>query len=174
MAVNITKIQLSEKQKQVLNTILEDIFYLASTLNKTTDSRSLIHLARISIIFNYISLETLRNFYCEKLGLKQDKKTRNYNWQSFFKYKDHTRKIDLLLKSKKYTGFQETKDLENFIDELRQYRNLILHRSNLSNKKHNKSLENYLKNINQKSIEKLFTKSRNCIEIMNYIMEIET
>ena len=173
MAVNITKTQLSEKQKKVLNTILEDIFYLESLLNKTADSSSLIHLARISIIFNYISLETLRNFYCETLSLRQDKKTRNYTWQSFFKYKDHTRKIDLLLKSKKYTGFQETKNMENFIDELRQYRNLILHRSNLSNKKYNKSLESFLKNIKQKSIEMIFTKSKNCIEIMNYIMEIE-
>lgn len=62
------KFQLTESQKKVFSSILEDIFYLENTL-QTVEDNSLIHLARISIIFNYISLETLRNFYCEKLLL---------------------------------------------------------------------------------------------------------
>ena len=172
MATNIKNIQLSESQKRVFNSILEDIFYLKNTLDKTAEHNNLIHLARISITFNYISLETLRDFYCEKLSLKKDKITGNYNWKSFFKYKDHTKKIDLILRSKQYMDFHKTKNMEDFINKLRLYRNLILHRSTSLNKKHNKQLENYLKNMKKSSIEKVFTKSKNCIEIMNYIMEL--
>ena len=96
--------QLTESQKKVFNSILEDISYLENTL-QTVENRNLIHLARISITFNYISLETLRNFYCEKLSIKKDKQTGNYKWRSFFTYADHTKRIDLLLKSKKIYGF---------------------------------------------------------------------
>ena len=169
MPVNI--IPLTESQKEVFNSILEDIFYLENTL-KTVEHKNLIHLARISIIFNYISLETLRDFYCEKLSVKKDKKTGNYQWESFFKYAGHEQKIDRLLCSGQYAGFKETKNMEGFIDELRRRRNLILHRSTPLNKKHNQKLFSYLKNIKQTDIESIFIKSKNCIEIMNYIMDL--
>ena len=171
MPINISNPQLTEGQKKVFNSILEDIFYLENTL-KTAEHKSLIHLSRISIIFNYISLETLRDFYCEKLSIKKDKKTGNYKWKSFFICADHIKKIDLLLRSKRYTGFKKTKDMEAFIDELRIQRNLILHRSFSPNKKRNKELQNYLENVKHKNIEEVFIKSKNCIEIMNYIMEL--
>ena len=172
MSVNILNTaQLTKNQKEVFNSILEDIFYLEKSL-KTVEYEDLIHLARISIIFNYISLETLRNFYCEKLFVRKDKKTGNYQWKSFFEYADHTQKIDLLLRSKQYVGFKKTKHMEHFIDELRIRRNLILHRSVPLNKKHNQKLLSYLENVKQIDIEKIFIKSKNCIEIMNYIMEL--
>ena len=171
MPSNILNPQLTESQKKVFNSILEDISYLENTL-QTVENRNLIHLARISITFNYISLETLRNFYCEKLSIKKDKKTGNYRWKSFFTYADHTKRIDLLLKSKKYMDFKRTKDMEVFIDKLRIQRNLILHRSFSSNKNRNKELQKYLGNIKHKNIEGVFIKSKNCVEIMNYIMEL--
>ena len=170
MPVNTTT-PLTENQKEVFNSILEDIFYLENTL-KTVEHKNLIHLARISIIFNYISLETLRDFYCKKLSMKKDKKTGNYHWKSFFKCAGHEQKIDLLLRSRQYIDFKETKNMEYFIDELRIRRNLILHRSIPLNKKHNQRLLDYLKNIKQIDIENIFIKSKNCIEIMNYIMEL--
>ena len=163
--------QLTKSQKEVFNSILEDIFYLEKTL-KAIEYKDLIHLARISIIFNYISLETLRDFYCEKLSVKKDRKTGNYQWKSFLKCADHAQKIDLLLRSKQYIGFKKIKNMEHFIDELRIRRNLILHRSIPLNKKHNQKLLSYLKSIKQIDIEKIFVKSKNCIEIMNYIMEL--
>ena len=129
-------------------------------------------MSRISIIFNYISLETLRDFYCEKLSIEKDKKTGNYKWKSFFIYADHTKKIDLLLQSKQYIGFKKTRDMEAFIDRLRIQRNLILHRSFSLNRKRNKELQRYLENVKHKHIEEVFIKSKNCIEIMNYIMEL--
>ena len=171
MPINILNPQLTESQKKVFNSILEDIFYLENTL-KTVENKNLIHLSRISIIFNYISLETLRDFYCEKLSIKKDKKTGNYRWKSFFTYADHTKKIDLLLQSKQYTDFKKTRDIETFIDKLRIQRNLILHRSFSPNKKRNKELQRHLENVKHKNIEEVFIKSKNCIEIMNYIMEL--
>ena len=62
--------------------------------------------------------------------------------------------------------------MERFIDKLRIYRNLILHRSTPLNKKHNQRLLSYLENVKQIDIERIFTKSKDCIEIMNYIMEL--
>ena len=171
MPVNISNPQLTESQKKVFNSILEDIFYLENTL-KTVGYKNLIHLSRISIIFNYIFLETLRDFYCEKLSIKKDEKTRNYKWKSFFTYADHTKKIDLILQLKQYTDFKKTKDMETFIDKLRIQRNLILHRSFLPNKKRSKELQSYLENVRHKNIKKIFIKSKNCIEIMNYIIEL--
>ena len=172
MADNITNSQLTKSQTEVFNSILEDIFYLKNSLN-TTKTENLIHLAHISIIFNYISLETLRNFYCEKLSIKKDKATRNYQWESFFTYKDHMKKINHLLQIRQYMDFKTIKTMKDFINELRLYRNLILHRSKSSNKKHNqKKILKYLKNIKKSEIEKIFIKSKNCIEIMNYIMEL--
>ncbi len=172
MAVNITNSQLTKSQAEVFNSILEDIFYLKKSLH-TTKSENLIHLTRISIIFNYISLETLRNFYCEKLSIKKDKATGNYQWESFFTYKDHTKKINHLLQERQYTDFKNIKAVKDFINELRLYRNLILHRSKSLNKKHNqKKILKYLKNIKKPDVEKNFIKSKNCIEIMNYIMEL--
>ena len=171
MPINILNPQLTESQKKVFNSILEDISYLENTL-QTVENKSLIHLARISITFNYISLETLRNFYCEKLSIKKDKKTGIYSWKSFFTYADHTKKIDLLLQAKQYMDFKKIKDMEIFIDKLRIQRNLILHRSLSSNKKRNKELQRYLENVKHKNIEKVFIKSKNCVEIMNYIMEL--
>ena len=108
MPINISNFQLTESQKKVFNSILEDIFYLENTL-QTVEDKNLIHLARISIIFNYISLETLRDFYCEKLSIKRDKKTGNYKWRSFFTYADHIKRIDLLLKSKNIWVLKEQK-----------------------------------------------------------------
>ena len=172
MPVNISNPKLTESQKRVFNSILEDIFYLENTL-KTVEHKNLIHLSHISIIFNYISLETLRNFYCEKLSIKKDKNTSNYKWRSFFTYGDHTKKINLLLQSKQYIDFKKTKDIETFIDRLRIQRNLILHRSIASNKKRSKELQKYLENVKHKKIEEVFIKSKNCIEIMNYIMELK-
>lgn len=138
---------------------------------KIVEDRSLIHLARISIIFNYISLETLRNFYCERLSIKRDKKAGNYIWKSFFIYSGHTKKIDLLLQKKRDIDFKKTKDMEIFIDRLRMQRNLILHRSFPPNKKRNRELQKYFDNVKHKNIEEIFIKSKNCIEIMNYIMQ---
>ena len=89
MPINIASTaQLTKSQKEVFNSILEDIFYLEKTL-KIVEYKDLIHLARISIIFNYISLEILRNFYCEKLSVKRDRETGNYQWKSFFKCAGH-------------------------------------------------------------------------------------
>ena len=172
MLINTSNPQLTESQKKVFNSILEDISYLENTL-QTVENKNLIHLSRIAIIFNYISLETLRNFYCEKLSIKKDKNTGNYKWRSFFTYGDHTKKINLLLQSKQYIDFKKTKDIETFIDRLRIQRNLILHRSIASNKKRNKELQKYLENVKHKKIEEVFIKSKNCIEIMNYIMELK-
>lgn len=163
--------QLTKRQKKVFTSILEDVFYLENIL-KTVEHKNLIPLSRISIIFNYISLETLRDFYCEKLSIRKDRKTGNYNWKSFFKYKNHKIKIDLILKSKRYIDLKKTEDMENFIDQLRKQRNLILHRSFSSSGKLNQGLQNYLKNIKHKNIEKIFTNSKNCIEIMSYTMEL--
>ena len=171
MLINKLNPQLTESQKKVFNSILEDISYLENTL-QTVENKNLIHLSRIAIIFNYISLETLRDFYCEKLSIKKDKKTGNYRWKSFFIYADHAQKINLLLQSKKYADFKNTKDMETFIDKLRRQRNLILHRSSSSNKKHDKELQKYLANVQHKNIKEIFVKSKNCIEIMNYIMEL--
>ena len=172
MPASILHPQLTESQKKVFSAIFEDIVYLENTLKKA-ERKNLIHLSRISIIFNYISLETLRNFYCEKLSIKKDKKTENYKWKSFFIYADHTKKINQLLKLKKYIDFKRTKEMENFVNNLRIKRNLILHRSVSPNRKHNKELQKYLENINHKKIEEVFIKSKNCIEIMNYIMEFK-
>ena len=148
------------------------MFYLEKTL-KTTNHNDLVHLARIAIIFNYISLETLRDFYCNILGLKKNKLTRSsYTWSSFFSYQHHRNKIDLLLTYRKYVEFNNTKDMECFIDKLRIWRNLILHRSSHANKKYNQKLIIYLRGVNKSDIEKNFIKSKNCIEIMNYIMAI--
>lgn len=69
-------------------------------------------------------------------------------------------------------GFKRTKDMEAFIDKLRIQRNLILHRSFSSNKNRNKELQKYLGNIKHKNIEGVFIKSKNCVEIMNYTMEL--
>ena len=171
MPINISSPKLTENQKRVFNSILEDIFYLENILN-TVEHKNLIHLSRISIIFNYISLETLRNFYCEKLSIKKDKNTGNYKWRSFFIYADHIKKINLLLQSKQYADFKKTKDMETFIDKLRIQRNLILHRSVSPSKNRNKELQKYLENVKHKKIEEVFIKSKNCIEIMNYIMEL--
>ena len=60
--------------------------------------------------------------------------------------------------------------MEKFIDKLRIQRNLVLHRKILLNKKHNKKLQSFLNNITRQSIKEIFIKSKNCIEIMNYIM----
>ena len=171
MSISVSNPQLTESQKKVFNSILEDIFYLESAL-KTTEHKNLAHLARISIIFNYISLETLRDFYCEKLSIKKDKKTGNYKWKSFFRYADHTKKIDLLLQSRQYADFKKIKDMDAFINKLRIQRNLILHRSFTPNKNRNQELQEYLKNIQHADIEEIFIKSKNCVEIMNYIMEL--
>lgn len=139
---------------------------------KTVKDKNLIHLLRISTIFNYISLEALRDFYCEKLSMKKDKKTRNYTWRSFFEYKDHAKKINLLLQSKQYENFKKMKNMEIFIDKLRIQRNSILHRSFPSSKKHNQKSGVYSKNVQHKNIKEIFIKSKNCIEIMNYIMKL--
>ena len=163
--------QLTQSQKKVFNSILEDVSYLENTL-QTVENKNLTHLSRIAIIFNYISLETLRDFYCEKLSIKKDKQTGNYRWKSFFIYADHTQKINLLLQAKQYAGFKSTKDMETFIDKLRRQRNLILHRSSSSSKKHDKELQKYMTNVQYKNIKEIFIKSKNCIEIMNYTMEL--
>ena len=168
--------QLTEIQKVVLESIVEDISYLENTL-QTVEDKNLVSLARLSITFNYISLETLRNFYCERLSIKRDKTSRNYSWKAFFTYPKHIGKVDRILKgneykSNEYIGFESTKDMESFIDTLRIQRNLILHRTSLLNKKHNKKLQTYLNNINHTRIKEIFIKSKNCIEIMSYTMEL--
>lgn len=58
--------------------------------------------------------------------------------------------------------------MEIFIDKLRRQRNLILHRSSSSNKKHDKISGK----CSIKNIKEIFVKSKNCIEIMNYTMEL--
>ena len=170
MSINTSSSQLTKSQKEVFNSILEDISYLENTLQTAAD-KNLIHLARISITFNYLSLVTLRDFYCEKLSIRKDKRLGNYKWQSFFNLA-HIKKIDLLLQTKQYIDFKKTKDVENFIDKLRVQRNLILHRSSLLNEKSNKELQKYLENVKPTDIKKIFIKSKNCIEIMNYTMEL--
>ena len=150
---------------------MADIFYLEDIL-KRQENNNLIHLARISIIFNYIALETLRNFYCDVLCLKTANSLETYKWDSFFLYKNNRAKITLLLKFKKYINFKKPEDMESFIHELRVWRNLILHRSSTSNQRYNKRLKHYLENIKKPKIEQIFIKSKNCIEIMNYTMEL--
>ena len=169
--------QLTEIQKVVLESIVEDISYLEKYSSKQWRIKNLVSLARLSITFNYISLETLRNFYCEKLSIKRDKASRNYSWKAFFTYPKHIGKVDRILKgneykSNEYIGFESTKDMESFIDTLRIQRNLILHRTSLLNRKHNKKLQTYLNNINHTRIKEIFIKSKNCIEIMSYTMEL--
>lgn len=171
MSNSTSALKLTDKQKTIINSILEDIFYLESTIKKVKNE-NLINLSRISIIFNYILLEALRDFYCEKLSITKNKKTKNYTWNSFFNYKDYKKNINLLLRKKQYTGFKKIKDMQTFIDELRIQRNLILHRSSLPKRKVNQQLQNSFKKANRKCIEIVSTKSKNCFEIMNYITEL--
>ena len=174
MPTNAITFQLTKTQEKVFNSILEDIYHLENALQMIRNKNLIPLLARTSIIFNYISLETLRNFYCEKLFIKKDQGTKNYKWKSFFTYSNHTEKINQVLKEKQYVDFKNAQDMETFVNELRIQRNLILHRTSLLNKKHNKKLIiNLLNNIKNKDIKKIFTKSKNCIEIMNYIMELK-
>ena len=177
LPIHTTLPQLTKVQKVVLDSIIEDIYYLKNTLQIVED-KNLVSLARLSITFNYISLETLRNFYCERLSIKRDKASRNYSWKSFFTYPKHIGKVDRILKgneyqSNEYISFESTKDVESFIDTLRIQRNLILHRTSLLNEKHNKKLQTYLNNITRESIKEIFIKSKNCIEIMHYIMRLK-
>ena len=172
LRINTIPSQLTKTQEAVLRSILEDIFYLENTL-QIVKNKNLISLARISITFNYISLETFRDFYCERLSIRKDKGTGNYNWRSFFIYPKHIENIDAFLKKRSRINFKNANDMEKFIDTLRIQRNLVLHRKILLNKKHNKKLQGFLNNITRQSIKEIFIKSRNCIEIMNYIMKLK-
>ena len=172
MRINTISSQFTKIQKVVLESILEDLSYLENTLQIVED-KNIVSLARISITFNYISLETFRDFYYKKSSIKKDKGTGNYSWRPFFIHSKQIEKIDRVLQKNPDIGFKKAKDMEDFIDKLRTQRNLILHRTNLLNKKHNRKLQNYLNNITHESIKEIFIKSRNCIEIMSYIMRLK-
>ena len=172
MQINTINSQFTKIQKSVLESILEDLSYLENTL-QTVENKNLVSLARLSITFNYISLETFRDFYYKKSSIKKDKATGNYSWRPFFIHLKHIEKVDRVLQKNPDISFKNAKDMEDFIDTLRIQRNLILHRTSLLNKKHNKKLQTYLNNINHTRIREIFIKSKNCIEIMSYTMELE-